>query len=177
MQMRAKTERILAAMLNTEKLEAMSERALASEYKKVMGKGPERIKESAKAERIAEMVAKLRASAAKSSDGDAPATKAPKEKKVKAPKEPKPAKEKKPKPAKETKPPKEKKAAKTPSKRAPKEAGDGPFRAGTMKAKGYEFFLTHQDDAEACRAHVEKLGAAPATARGWISTYRKHAGK
>ena len=178
--MRVKTERKMVAMLNVQELTKLSERTLAAEYKKIMGKGPDRIKEGAKEERIAEMLAKLKADAAKNEEADpaAPSTSGKAPKAPKAAKAAKPPKEpKEPKATKAAKAAKAPKAAKPP--KAPKAAkklvkeGDNPFREGTMKAAGFDFFLKHQEDPADCIAHMIKKGATESTARGWLSMYRK----
>lgn len=197
LQLRAKTRRKIADMIDVAELAKLSERQLAAEYKRIMGDGPSRIKAEEKEKRIAEMVAKVREDAAKSSDAEAASgTANPTEKDEnvstttegkKAKKAPaaKPAKEPKAKPAKEPKAPKAKEAkAKTkPTKepKAPKEpkkvaAGENPYREGTMKAKGFDFYIKNKDKEDVrarCVEFMTKNGATEATAKGWYSAFTR----
>lgn len=169
--LRVNEERKLVAMLSKEELLKLSERQLAVEYARVMGKGPQRIKSENAEKAVEEMMAKLQSDAnqpggAKGKEEEGPKkVRAAKEPKApKAPKEKK-EKEKKAKPAKEPKAPR---TPKEPPKKIP--AGTNPFRIGSMKAKCFDFFATNRDRAK-CLEHMVKQGATESTAKSWYSSW------
>ena len=165
-QMRVKTERIFAAMLTVEELAKMSERQLADEYRRIMGEGPARIKADVREKRIQEMIDKVRSDAAKSSDETSTEGKAGDEMSTTKTKGKKAAKK-----------PAAKKAAakgKTPAATKPVKADSAnPFREGSIKAAGFDYFLKHQDDRAKCIEFMVGKGAAAASAASWLSAFRK----
>ena len=77
-------------------------------------------------------------------------------------------------PAKSAKAPAKKEPAKAKpaaQKPAPKKLGDNPFREGTSKAKGYEYFKKVNGDRAKTIAHLESLGIK--SAASFYSMYSK----
>lgn len=154
-------------MLSKEEMGKLSERELAAEYIKIMGKGPQRIKADTRDARIAEMLDKLQADAdaphngvenPATTEGDAVSTKPKRKAKAKAPRANGEGKKKERAPrraAAEFKTPKE----------------GNPFRDGTMKAKLFDYFVQVKGEREKVITQGQKLGATPATCTSWFSQF------
>lgn len=165
--LRVTEERILVAMLAREELLKLSERQLAAEYARIVGSGPKRIKPASAEKYVDEMLAKLAEDANKvgGSKGETePATKKTrKPRAVKAPRVPKAPKE-----PREKKPRVSKPLGKI-------EAGTNPFREGTMKAAGFDFYLKNKSKDKESRQKVVdfmvKAGASESTAKSWYGMF------
>lgn len=191
-QMRVRDERRLVDMLSKETLNAMSERELGAEYRRIMGKGPDRISTARKEHAIEELLAKLKADAAKPSDpnaeaGTAGSPEAASAKQKRQKKEPKEPKQKEPTIRKPKTPKIIKEAAEggngasAPRRRRGAEfegevkEGDWAPRKGTMKFAAYEAFIKSGGKREPTVAAAVKAGATAATANSWYAGFCKKA--
>lgn len=177
-QMRVREERSLIAMLTKEELSAMSERELGAEYRRIMGKGPQRIDGARKEKAIEELLDKLRADASvreaagpeAAEDGNGASQPKPrknKEPSVRKPKEPGVKKEKAPKAPKAPRQPRKDLSGEV------KEVGDWAPRAGTMKHTAYQVFIKTKGDRAATVEAAIKAGATQATANSWYGVFCK----
>lgn len=181
-QMRATTRRKIAAMLTIEELAKLSERQLADEYKSIMGSGPTRIKSDVREARIQEMIKKVRKDAEAnngSSDdmalaGSSVDPSVTEEQAMAKTKKGKTPKAKAPKAAAKEKTPKV--VAKQPKPKVVRDASAGNgslYRAGSMKAAGYDFYLKHPEDRAKCVAFMVDKGASESTAKSWYFIFSR----